>query len=122
MTGGKPIAVFLQSISDVSKNNPLVAYYDIHWWKKEVLFFYFVPDPTRDKHTYIHNITPVSLCPTSFHLLRWEERDMAGGKRIAVWSQSILGVRAVSLVAFYDINRRKGEVILFDLSRIPYEA
>jgi hypothetical protein len=46
--GGKPIAVLLQSVSDVSAINPLVAFYDIHGGKREVLFFYFVPDTTRD--------------------------------------------------------------------------
>jgi hypothetical protein len=48
VTGGKPIAVFLQSISGVSAINPLVAFYDIHGGKREVLFFYFVPGTTRD--------------------------------------------------------------------------
>jgi hypothetical protein len=48
VTGGKPIAVLLQSISDVSAINPLFAFYDIHGGKREVLFFYFVPDTTRD--------------------------------------------------------------------------
>jgi hypothetical protein len=46
--GGKPIAILLHSISDVSAINPLVAFYDIHGGKREVLFFYFVPDTTRD--------------------------------------------------------------------------
>jgi hypothetical protein len=46
--GGKPIAVLLQSISDVSAINPLVAFYNIHGGKREVLFFNFVPDTTRD--------------------------------------------------------------------------
>jgi hypothetical protein len=46
--GGKPIAVLLQSISGISAINPLVAFYDIHGGKREVLFFYFVPDTTRD--------------------------------------------------------------------------
>jgi hypothetical protein len=41
MTGGKPIAVLLQSISGVTALNPLVAFYDIHGGKREVLFFYF---------------------------------------------------------------------------------
>jgi hypothetical protein len=45
MTGGKPIAVLLQSILCVSVINPLVAFYDIHGRKGEVLFFYFVPTP-----------------------------------------------------------------------------
>jgi hypothetical protein len=48
VTGGKPIAAFLQSISGVSAINPLVAFYDIDGGKREVLFFYFVPDTTRD--------------------------------------------------------------------------
>jgi hypothetical protein len=32
----------------VSAINPLVAFYDIHGGKREVQFFYFVPDTTRD--------------------------------------------------------------------------
>jgi hypothetical protein len=43
VTGDKPMVVLLQSISDVSAINPLVAFYDIHGGKREVLFFYFVP-------------------------------------------------------------------------------
>jgi hypothetical protein len=53
--GGKPIAVLLQSISGVSAINPLVAIYDIHGGTREVLFFYFVPDTTRD-HMTLFNI------------------------------------------------------------------
>jgi hypothetical protein len=48
VTGSKLIAVLLQSMSGVSPINPLVAFYDIHGRKREVLFFYFVPDTTRD--------------------------------------------------------------------------
>jgi hypothetical protein len=48
VTGGKRIAVLLQSISGVSAINPLVAFYNIHGGKREVLFFYFVPDTSRD--------------------------------------------------------------------------
>jgi hypothetical protein len=47
VTGGKPIAVLLQSISGVSAINPLVAFNDIHEGKREVFFFYFIPDTTR---------------------------------------------------------------------------
>jgi hypothetical protein len=50
VTDGKPIAVLLQSISGVSAINPLVAFYDIHRGKREVLFFYFVPDTTRERY------------------------------------------------------------------------
>jgi hypothetical protein len=52
VTGGKPIAVSSQSTSGVSAINPLVADYDIQGRKRVVLFFYFVPDTTRDIHFY----------------------------------------------------------------------
>jgi hypothetical protein len=58
VTGCKPIVVLLQSISDVSAINPLVAFYDIHGGKREVLFFYFVPDTTRDRK-YIETINAI---------------------------------------------------------------
>jgi hypothetical protein len=54
--GGKPIAVLLQSISGVNAINPLVAFYDIHGGKREVLFFYFVPDTTRDYKIYNYSV------------------------------------------------------------------
>jgi hypothetical protein len=53
VTGGKPIAVLLQSISGVSAINPLVAFYDIRGGNREVLFFYFAPDTTREFHVSI---------------------------------------------------------------------
>jgi hypothetical protein len=43
-----PIAVWLQSISGGNAVNPLVAFYDIHGRKREVLFFCSVLDITRD--------------------------------------------------------------------------
>jgi hypothetical protein len=46
VTDGKPIVILLQSTSGVSAINPLVA--NIHGGKREVLFFNFVPDTTRD--------------------------------------------------------------------------
>jgi hypothetical protein len=48
VTGGKPITVWSQSISGVRAVNPLVALYNIHGINGEMLFFYFVPDTTRD--------------------------------------------------------------------------
>jgi hypothetical protein len=45
---GKPIAVQSQSILRVSAINPLVAFYDIHGRKGEVLFFCFGSDTTRE--------------------------------------------------------------------------
>jgi hypothetical protein len=57
VTGGKPIAVLLQSISGVSAINSLVAFYNVHGGKKEALFFYFVPDTARYLYVYnMHNI------------------------------------------------------------------
>jgi NADH:ubiquinone oxidoreductase subunit 5 (subunit L)/multisubunit Na+/H+ antiporter MnhA subunit len=44
VTGGKPIAVILQSISGIRAINLLIAFYDVHGRKRKVLFFYFVPD------------------------------------------------------------------------------
>jgi hypothetical protein len=44
---GTPIAAWSQSISGVNAINPLVAYYDFHGRKREVVFFYFVPETTR---------------------------------------------------------------------------
>jgi hypothetical protein len=44
VTGGKTIAVWLQSISGGSAVNPLVAFYDIHGRKGGVLFIFPVTD------------------------------------------------------------------------------
>jgi hypothetical protein len=51
---GKPV-VWLQSISVKDAVNPLVAFYDIHGRKREVLFFCSVPDTTRDFHIFIYS-------------------------------------------------------------------
>jgi hypothetical protein len=53
MTGGQPIAAGKHTISGVSAINPLVAFNDIHERKKEVLFFYFVPDTTLKTYSLI---------------------------------------------------------------------
>jgi hypothetical protein len=54
VTGGKPIAVLLQSISGVNAINPLVTFYDIHGGKREMLFFYFGRTP--HEILILHNI------------------------------------------------------------------
>jgi hypothetical protein len=56
VTGGKTIAVLLQTITGVSVINPLDAFYDIHGRKREVLFFYFVPDITRDNNNELNKL------------------------------------------------------------------
>jgi hypothetical protein len=46
-----------RSPSQVLTYNPLVAFYDIHGRKGEVLFFCFAPDTTRDFYVYnMYNI------------------------------------------------------------------
>jgi hypothetical protein len=52
----KPIAVWSQSISGVNAINTLVAFYDIHGRKREVLFFYLSQTPHEtidDSYVYI---------------------------------------------------------------------
>jgi hypothetical protein len=61
VTGGKPIAVLLQSISGVGAINSLVAFYDIHGGKREVLFFYFVQDITRDSRLETHRERDIKM-------------------------------------------------------------
>jgi hypothetical protein len=48
VTGGKSFAVWSQSVSGVSAINPLVAFNDIHGRKRELIFFYFGLNTTRD--------------------------------------------------------------------------
>jgi hypothetical protein len=71
VTGGKPIAVWSWSITGVSAINLLVAFYDIHERKREVLFFYFVPDTTRDKNKVYKNYLITILLHGVFGLLVW---------------------------------------------------
>jgi hypothetical protein len=68
VTGGKPIVIFLQSISGVSAINPLVAFYDIHGRKREVLLFYFVPDTTQDKYVTLKNFSAINFCAIGEYL------------------------------------------------------
>jgi hypothetical protein len=81
VTGGKPIAVFLQSISGVIVINPFDAFYDIHGGKGEVLFFYFVLDTTRD---YIY-------CVNLYYVM--EELDGPAVSALGVRSQNLSNVR-----------------------------
>jgi hypothetical protein len=50
VTGGKLIAVWSQSLSGVNDIIHLVAFYDIYGKKRELLFFYLVPDSTGDEN------------------------------------------------------------------------
>jgi hypothetical protein len=56
VTCGKPIVVWLQSITGADTINSLVAFNDIHGIKREVLFFCSVPNTTRDVLTEILKI------------------------------------------------------------------
>jgi hypothetical protein len=54
VTGGKPIAVWLQYISGGDAVNPFVAFYDIHGRKKDVQFFCFVSDKNNNYYNCAH--------------------------------------------------------------------
>jgi hypothetical protein len=51
VSGGKPIVVWSQSISvsGVNAIYPIVAYYDTHGRKRDVLFFYYFDDVNNCK-------------------------------------------------------------------------
>jgi hypothetical protein len=68
VTGGKSIAVLVQSISGVSAINILVAFCDTHGGKREVLLLYFVPDTTRDNSKCYYNSTiKITKCTFLFY-------------------------------------------------------
>jgi hypothetical protein len=52
----------------VSAVNPLIAFYDIRERKREVIFFYFVSDTTRDEMgvtVYLYSVPTISyMSPT----------------------------------------------------------
>jgi hypothetical protein len=80
VTSGKPFDVLLQPISGESAINSLVAFYDIHGGKRQVLFFYFVPDTTRD-YTFVTSnscywaiATGFLRCFTSYPILRTQQQ------------------------------------------------
>jgi hypothetical protein len=63
VTGGKPIAVLLQSISGVSAINPLVAFYDTMEERERCTFLLFCPghhtelrdDDWQPLHNFVAN-------------------------------------------------------------------
>jgi hypothetical protein len=62
VTGGKPIAVRLQSISGVSAINHLVAFYDIHGRKRDAILLFCPGHHMRRLYIYIKEgmiITPL---------------------------------------------------------------
>jgi hypothetical protein len=67
VTSGKPIAVWLQSISGVSAVNPLVAFYDIQEKGRCAILFFYPGHHTRlDRHCIKHLCHP----PTNPHWAR----------------------------------------------------
>jgi hypothetical protein len=69
VTGGKPIAVLLQSISGVSAN-PLVAFYDIHGRKKECYTFVLSRTPHETIYTLYKSKANISNIHHHHHLSR----------------------------------------------------
>jgi hypothetical protein len=68
VTGGKPIAVWSQSVSGANAINPF-AIYDIHGRKREVLLFYFVLDTTRD---YDYDYAGIWLTLSKFKFIPYQ--------------------------------------------------
>jgi hypothetical protein len=69
VTGCKPIAIWLWSISGGDAVNPLVAFYNIHGRKREVVFFCSVPDTTRD---YLFIITFIDFGGVSWPIIQYK--------------------------------------------------
>jgi hypothetical protein len=55
VSGGKPIAVLLQSISGVSAINPLVTFYDIHGVKRGAILLFCPGHHTRNEINYFYS-------------------------------------------------------------------
>jgi hypothetical protein len=53
--------------------NPLVAFYDIHGGKREVLFFYFVSDTTRVLRVFIFIIININYTYIIYVFIRYLE-------------------------------------------------
>jgi hypothetical protein len=73
----------------LSAVNPLVAFYDIHGTKREVLFFYIVPDTTRDTLHYFINIGKNSEDRLCF-ILCYEYGTFYVAKRVTIVQQTEL--------------------------------
>jgi hypothetical protein len=107
VTGGKPIAVWSQSTSGVIAINPLVAFYDILGRKREVLYFYFVPDTTLD---LIHH-TSILLIWVLYKLVR-----QSGEAR---WPRGQCALRAIAEAKqHWQVIRWETKIILSQAS--PY--
>jgi hypothetical protein len=63
LTGGKPIAVLLQSTSGVSAINPLFPFYDIHGGKRECYSFILSRTPHETDKIKIYVKSEMSLLP-----------------------------------------------------------
>jgi hypothetical protein len=63
VTGGKPIAVLLQSITGVSAINPLVAFYDIYGKRERCYSFILSRTPHETSYTFIKLHTYITSRP-----------------------------------------------------------
>jgi hypothetical protein len=97
VTSGKPIAVSSQSISSVNAFNPLVAFYDIYGRKREVLFFYFVPDTTRDITTKHQNRLNLYLFGRQMHSRMYTEITEHSYLQLPATTSGVKRVRFIEL-------------------------
>jgi hypothetical protein len=68
VTGGKPIAVLLQSISGVSAINPLVAFYDIHGGRERCYTFILSRTPHETINQYLKQAFKALYQGYMFHI------------------------------------------------------
>jgi hypothetical protein len=80
VSGGNPITVWWQSITAGSAVNPLVAFYDFHWRKGEVLFFCSVLDTNRDIQLHIQIYSLIHTLGNECILAQTIRGELTGGR------------------------------------------
>jgi hypothetical protein len=96
---------------------PLASRVIFSCWNIHTYHSRFIPEGVAAPHLRYSFRTPTFY---QYYLAMRNTADVIGGKPIAVWTQSISRVAINPLVAFYDIHRRKGEMLF--LSRTPHET
>jgi hypothetical protein len=88
VTGGEPIAVWLQSISGGDAVNPLVAFDDIHGRKREVLLFIIIISPLQS--TDGHRLLQLLNISLDLRLLASTSCQPSCANRHSTWPESVV--------------------------------